>query len=103
MQVVFNTVMGVLTNGVLALMVLAFLPIKVNKWAAIIGFAASYVCLSFLMGRPTAIWGEDASKVSFLMRPIICNPVCVIVALAANCAFPKDESVAETEAGEEAE
>jgi len=103
MQVVFNTVMGVLTNGVLGLMVLAFLPIRVNKWAAIIGFAASYVCLSFLMGKPTAIWGADAAKVSFLLRPVICNPVCVIVALAVNCAFPKGETAVETtEAGEDA-
>ena len=54
-------------------------------WAALIGFAASYACLFYLM------WGlklGDGKTVIFLLRPVICNPVCVAVALLVNAVLP---------------
>ncbi|MBI2193551.1 MAG: sodium/solute symporter [Planctomycetes bacterium] len=85
MQVVFNTWMGILTNGVLGLMALAFLPFRVNRWAALAGFAASYGCLFYLMyGNQELLGLAKDQRVSFLLRPVICNPVCFLVALGVH-------------------
>ena len=48
-QIVWGKIMGISTNGVLGLMALAFLPRKVNKWAAGIGFVTSYLVLFAMM------------------------------------------------------
>ena len=102
MQIVFNRVMSILTNGVLGLMFLAFLPIRVNKWAAAIGFLTSYACLLFLMYGDQQILGfAEGEKVSFLVRPVVCNPVCVIVALLVNAVMPKEKAPGDEGAAEE--
>lgn len=92
MQIVFNILMGVLVNGVLGLMALAFLPFRVNKWAAVAGFVASYLCLFYLMYGPQEFLGfESGQKINFLLRPVICNPVCFFVALGVHAVLPKEE------------
>lgn len=89
-QEVFNILMGILMNGVLGLMALAFLPFRVNKWAALIGFAVSYLCLFYLMWGPQEFMGLPPGKtIHFLLRPVICNPVCFLVALGVDAALPK--------------
>ena len=92
MQIVFNRVMSILTNGVLGLMALAFLPFRINKWAAVIGFVTSYVVLFYLMYGPQQILGfAEGERVSFLVRPVVCNPVCFFVALGLHALMPKTE------------
>ena len=73
-QDVWAMIMGVLTNGMLGLMALAFLPWRVHKVAAVTGFAVSYVCLFFMM----------KSSLTFLLWPVIGNTVCFAVALAVD-------------------
>lgn len=90
MQEVFNSVMSIFTNGVLGLMVLAFLPVRINKWAAVAGFLVSYLVLFYLLWGPQEFLGfEEGKRMSFLMRPIICNPVCFLVALGVHALMPK--------------
>ena len=74
-QPVWSKIMSISTTGVLGLMALAFLPFKVNKWAAITGFAASCVCLAAMM---------YSKAINFLLWPVLANLVCFFVALAVN-------------------
>jgi len=73
-QDTWNMIMGISTCGVLGLMALAFLPFRIHKWAAVTGFAASWLCLFWLRSE----------GIIFLLWPVICNPVCVLVALLTN-------------------
>ncbi len=81
-QDVWWKVMGLSTNGVLGLMALAFLPTRINKWAAMAGFAVSYGCLFSLMGL----------GVHQLLWPVIGNTVCFLVALFLNPLMPRTEA-----------
>ena len=89
MQIVFSKAMSILTNGVLGLMALAFLPFKVNKWAAVIGFAASYVLLLLLMYP--AKFGLEGLNIVWLLRPVICNPFCFVVALIVHAVLGRSD------------
>jgi len=100
-QVVWGKVMGIATNGMLGLMALAFLPFRINKWAAIAGFATSYVCLLVMMAPDINFgplpyvgvylnhWASYVPKVSFLLWTVIGNTACVLVALALNPLFSR--------------
>ena len=70
-QVLWGKLMGLCTNGVLGILVLALLPIRINKWAAGAGIVTGYAAL-FLMIR---------NNVNFLLWPVIGNLVCFFVAL----------------------
>jgi Na+/proline symporter len=90
-QDVWAIIMGVCTNGMLGLMALAFLPWRVNKWAAIAGFAASYLTLFtimwFLQVKPHLTLTYPLPKdsgISFLLWPVIGNTVCFGVALGVD-------------------
>ncbi len=72
-QVAWSKVMAATASGVLGLMALAFLPFRVNKWAALTGFAACYACLIYM------VWW---TKINFLLWPVIDNLVCFFVGLA---------------------
>ncbi len=76
-QIVWGKLMGISTNGILGLMALAFLPIRINKWAAATGFVLSYVCLFAMM----------ASGINFLLWPVVGNLVCFFTALFLNPLF----------------
>ena len=102
-QIVWGKLMAICTNGMVGLMALAFLPFRINKWAAIIGFAVSYVCLFVMMGANTvgfSVAGLDLSRicltltmgyaVNFLLWPVIGNTVCFAVAAAMNGVIAKD-------------
>ena len=80
-QIVWGKVMGISTNGMLGLMALAFLPIRINKWAAGAGFATSYAVLFVLMG----------TGVNFLLWPVIGNLTCFFVGLFLNPLFTSAE------------
>jgi SSS family solute:Na+ symporter len=89
-QDLWGIIMGVSANGILGLMALAFLPFRVNKWAALIGFATCYAVLFWLM---------FGTEVSFLLRPVIGNLVCFLVALGLHMLFFRQgQPEAETEA-----
>lgn len=95
-QIVWSKIMAVSTCGVLGLMALAFLPWKINPWAAIAGIASSWLCLAMLMlclqVRPglALIYPLPAgSGVNFLLWPVICNLVSFGVALAVDRARPR--------------
>ncbi len=75
-QVVWGKVMGISTNGILGLMALAFLPFRVDKWAAIAGFAFGYACLFVMM---------FVTPINFLLWPVIGNLACFLGALAVHC------------------
>jgi len=79
-QWAWTKVMGISTNGILGLMVLAFLPLKINRWAAIIGFVACYVSLALM-------W---LAGVNALLWPVIGNIVCFGVALLVNAFIGPD-------------
>ena len=81
-QIVWGKLMGISTNGILGLMALAFLPFRVNKWAAMAGFAFSYVCLFVMMG----------SGINFLLWPVIGNTVCFLVGLFLHPLFSRGEA-----------
>jgi SSS family solute:Na+ symporter len=81
-QIVWGKLMGISTNGILGLMALAFLPIRINKWAAALGFAFSYVCLFVMMGI----------GINFLLWPVIGNVACFLVAFLVNPLFSMRES-----------
>ena len=74
-QLVWSQVMSISTTGVLGLMALAFLPFRVNQWAAIAGFAASCVCLAAMM---------FLTEIHFLLWPVVANLVCFFVALGVH-------------------
>jgi len=88
-QIVWGKLMGVSTNGILGLMALAFLPFRVNKWAAAAGFVTSYFCLFALM----------AAGVNFLLWPVAGNLVCFFVALFLNPFFPQRRGTARRKGG----
>ncbi len=73
--VVWGKVMGISTNGILALMALAFLPFRVNKWAAIAGFGVGYACLFAVM---------YATSINFLLWPVIGNVTSFLAALSVH-------------------
>jgi SSS family solute:Na+ symporter len=90
-QVVWSKVMAVSTCGILGLMALAFLPSKVNPWAALAGLASSWACLIvmmfFLQIAPAVALVHPIprdSGVNFLLWPVICNLVSFVVAYALN-------------------
>ena len=83
-QIVWGKLMAVGTNGVLGLMALAFLPFRVNKWAAICGFVFSWVCLFVAM----------RSGINYLLWPVICNPACFLFALALHPLFSSGDEPA---------
>ena len=80
-QIVWGKVMGISTNGMLGLMALAFLPIRINKWAAGLGFVTSYVVLFLMMG----------TGVNFLLWPVVGNLTCFFVALFLSPLFTAAE------------
>ena len=84
-QIVWGKVMGISTNGMLGLMALAFLPFRIHKMPAIIGFVCSYVCLAIMMN-----WG-----IVYLLWPVVGNLVCFLVALGLNPFFSGSPAVAE--------
>ncbi|MFQ6097048.1 MAG: sodium/solute symporter [Armatimonadota bacterium] len=81
-QVAWSKIMGISTNGILGLMALAFLPFRVHRWAAVLGFVACYEALFIMM---------YCTKVNFLLWPVVGNLVCFFVALALNKVFSRDE------------
>ncbi len=88
-QVVWNKIMAVSTCGILGLMGLAFLPWRVNPWAALVGLVTSWVCLVLMMFylqiKPVFALVYPLPKgsgVNFLLWPVICNLVCFCLGLA---------------------
>ena len=87
-QIAWLKVMAISTCGIVGLMALAFLPWKINPWAALAGWAVSYLCLFimmfFLQITPTVALvthlPEDAG-VNFLLWPVVGNVVCFGVGL----------------------
>lgn len=71
-QVVWNKAMGISTNGILALMVLALLPRRTNWVAALTGFLCSYAVLAYVMLR---------TKLNFLLWTVAGNISCFIIAI----------------------
>jgi SSS family solute:Na+ symporter len=97
-QIVWGKIMGISTNGVLGLMALAFLPRKVNRWAAGIGFVTSYLVLFAMMGciqiKPTfaIAYPVTGAKISFLLWPVIGNLWCFLLALGLDLVIPRGGS-----------
>ena len=97
-QVAWSKVMGVTTCGIAGLMALAFLPRRVNPWAAIVGFACGYLSLFLMMQvvqvSPSfaLVWGipKDCG-LNFLLWPVVTNLVCFGVGLGLDCLFPRRE------------
>jgi SSS family transporter len=71
-QWAWTKVMAISTNGVLGLMALAFLPFRVNRWAAVAGFVACYASLAAM---------AFLTRVNALLWPVVGNLVCFFVAL----------------------
>ncbi|NQT21601.1 MAG: sodium/solute symporter, partial [Planctomycetes bacterium] len=84
-QIVWGKVMGISTNGILGLMALAFLPYRIHKVPAIVGFASSYVCLGVMMNR----------QINYLLWPVVGNLVCFLVAVGLNRLFYESPALAE--------
>jgi len=82
-QIVWGKLMAVGTNGVLGLMALAFLPFRVNKWAAIGGFVFSWLCLIASM----------YCGVNYLLWPV-CNLECVLMAFLVNSILTRKRQLA---------
>jgi len=70
-QVAWNKIMAFSTNGVLALMALAFLPIRIRAWAAIGGFVIGGIVLYIARG----------TSVNFLLYAVIGNVACFVAAI----------------------
>jgi SSS family solute:Na+ symporter len=81
-QVVWSKIMAYTTNGMLGLMALAFLPMRIHRWAAVIGFACSALALFYMTSSTDIVW---------LLYPVIGNLVCFLVALAINAVLPKED------------
>jgi len=98
-QIVWGKIMGISTNGVLGLMALAFLPRKVNKWAAGIGFVTSYLVLFammwFIQIAPTfaVTYPVTGGKISFLLWPVIGNLWCFGVGFLLSLVLPRPAGV----------
>jgi SSS family solute:Na+ symporter len=71
-QKTWSVMQAVLGSGMLGLMGLAFLPFRVDKWAAGIAFAVSFVLVTWLKVQGDLIW---------LVLPIIGNGVAFFGAL----------------------
>lgn len=76
--VVWLKIMGTATNGVLGLMMLAFLPFRVDRRAAAGGFVLSYGLLFYLM---------FGTKLTFLLWTVLGNLSCFVIALALHFAL----------------
>ncbi len=83
-QIVWGKVMGFCTNGVLGLMLLAFLPFRVDWRASVAGFVLSYV------GLVVAVRGG----INFLLWPVIGNTVCFLSALLVHRFLPRPHRLA---------
>ncbi len=85
-QILWGKLMGLCTNGVLGILVLALLPVRINKWGVVAGVVTGY-CALFLMIR---------ADVNFLLWPVVGNLVCFFVALLVsrllNTAAVSDEA-----------
>ncbi|MFW6107223.1 MAG: sodium:solute symporter [bacterium] len=90
-QIVWGKIMGISTNGVLGLMALAFLPWRVHRWAAVLGFAFSYLVLfammwcvqvtpHFAITFPVLV--KPGHGLVFLLWPVVGNIACFGAALA---------------------
>lgn len=77
-QKAWSILQAVLGSGMLGLMGLAFLPFKVDKWAAAIAFVGSFALVLFLKVQGELIW---------LVLPVIGNAVCFGGALLLNVLF----------------
>jgi len=82
-QKTWSKVMAYTTNGMLGLMALAFLPFRVHRWAALIGFAASWLVLAHMMFFTKIVW---------LLYPVVGNLVCFFVALIAHSLLSKRDT-----------
>lgn len=97
-QVAWQKVMGISTCGVLGLMALAFLPWRVNPWAAMGGWVASVLSLMvmmlFLQVTPNVAFVYPLEKdtgINWLLWPAVTNLICFGVALALDRLFPRKE------------
>jgi len=77
-QDMWSQTMSFSTTGVLALMALAFLPIRIRPAAAIIGFIAAAASVFYM---------KSATHVHFLMYPVIGNTLGFVVSLIVNSAM----------------
>jgi len=73
-QIAWGKLMGIATNGVLGLMLLALLPERIRPWAAVGGFVVSYAALFTMM----------SSGVNFLLWPVIGNSLCFLTGWLLN-------------------
>ncbi len=89
-QKFWSIMMAVMCNGILGLMLLAFLPFRVNKWAAAIAFFVSFALILYLKLGTSLVW---------LVLPVIGNAVVFFGALLLNPLFSSPAS-ASSEAGE---
>jgi len=71
-------IMGISTNGILGLLVLAFLPIRTRWWAIVGAFAATYICLFTMM----------QGGIVHLLWPVVGNLVFVLTAILLNQIAP---------------
>ena len=74
-QDMWSQTMSFSTTGVLALMALAFLPIRIRPGAAIAGFVAAAISVFYM---------KAATHTHFLLYPVIGNTLGFVVALLAN-------------------
>ena len=93
-QIIWGKLMGILTNGMLGLMALAFLPFRVDKWAAGIGFAVSWAALFVMIAHsfdfPPFTWmAPHVPQINYLLWPVIGNTLCFVVALVLNPLFSR--------------
>ena len=79
-QKAWSIMQAVLGSGMLGLMGLAFLPFRVDKWAAAIAFVGSFALVLYLKIRGELIW---------LVLPVIGNAVAFFGALLLHAAFRK--------------
>jgi len=77
-QKAWSIMQGVLGSGMLGLMGLAFLPFRVNKWAAGIAFVVSFGLVLWLKIEGSLIW---------LVLPLIGNAVAFFGALGLHVVF----------------
>ncbi|MCS7253170.1 MAG: sodium/solute symporter [Armatimonadota bacterium] len=77
-QVAWNKAMGILTNGILALMVFALLPVRINWLAVLFGFLSSYGILAYVMLM---------TKLNFLLWTVIGNVSCFAIAIILHYAI----------------
>lgn len=94
--VVWLKIMGIATNGVLGMMLLAFLPWRIHHVPAALGFGASYVVLLYMMFWP----GEQ--KLVYLLWTVIGNLSCFVIALLAQLPYGFRRKDAEVDSPAEA-